>query len=413
MQRIEEIILIDPTSLTVENQAILAEFLRENKQDYYSEDEEYHQGDITFKLKYALCARDRKPAEERKNENKIRIEGDRYEVLGDRILGQGNSGFVVTVKGTLILKNDNIFEYKNSNQQSHSQRVVKIYSSEKILDAMEDFTNGTKGRLHPKKPVFVHKNNQIFLFMRRAKGVRFSTYVSSINSTNNICQTIMLIKALITAYIKQVLTPNLLHRDLRIQNLILDVSTPMHPRIKIIDFASSKSRSETTEDNQQACFEIYQLITVFVDRIWEHCPEIEFPPGELEMINKLFDVLEKMKLQYRSQRDLPESKREWKDQSHLLIELLHLLDLTEEHFQAFFYERAIEALKSKNILEECQSFLDAHKEYAEAISEHPEHVLSCLNGQNRSTIADFDFPNVLTKKSIKDSLPSLNSFHRK
>lgn len=408
MQRNETILLIDPTCLTDENQIILANFFQRNKQNYYSATEEYHLDDVTFKLKYDICARNRKSEHERKSEDKIRIEGDRYEVIGDRILGSGVSGVVYTVEGTLIFKNDDTFEYKNRNkhQQSRNRRVVKIFSFEKISDALTDYENGKKGKLHSKEPVFVDKNNHILLFMRRAEGISFSKYVSSINSINNICQTIALIKAIITAYIKQVLEPKILHRDLRNQNLILDLTKPMRPRAKIIDFAFSRDRGETIEDKKQASIEINQLATVFIDRIWSHCESKDLPEHELEMIEQLLKHFEKMELQYRNEIKLPNEEREWKDQSNLLVELLSLLNDTEKHFQAFFYERAIEALKSKDLLEKCRSFLDTHKEYAEAISEHPEHTLSCLEEQNRSVKADFNFPNVLTKKSIQDGMPA-------
>lgn len=180
-----------------------------------------------------------------KRKRKEGKEGDRFEIFNSNQhpLGKGGFGIVYPIIGTMK------FIAGKPLIQTKKKRVVKIedHSKKNKVNSIIDEYNGLlkSGHLHPKPPVFIGIDAKIksYLVMYEAGGVPLEKIMSPTKRRElidlipelTVAKRIDLTLAILRAIKTQVSDVNLIHRDLKPWNLIIDLKQSP-PEVIVVDY---------------------------------------------------------------------------------------------------------------------------------------------------------------------------------
>lgn len=238
LQANESIQLIDPTDLTKEQSIFLKKFLEGDDQpEVYLKDTVYTFVQIQFKLTHDLNWRPGKDSD-----------SECFEVMKNSRAGSGKYATVDHIEGKLVFFNQEL-EFIAALTKPHKERVRKFIffkqdkDEEKWRDSISEEYELTKqaDHLKPRKPVFFRDGEGklcAYMFLRRAAGTTLHDilYGDSIDSATRKAISI----AIIDAYIEQVQRKGLVHNDISLKNIMIDLSNPNQPIVTFIDFAFAK-----------------------------------------------------------------------------------------------------------------------------------------------------------------------------
>ncbi|WP_454781753.1 protein kinase domain-containing protein [Legionella sp. WA2022007384] len=237
----ESITLINPTALTKEQSIFLKEFLEgDNQPEVFLPDNIYIHKEVHFKLTHELNWR--------LGKDDI---SDCFEVMKNSRAGIGKYATVDNIEGKLISFSEAL-EFVPAHIKPHKERVRKFmfFKQDKEeaqwRESIEKEYKRTKqaGHLNVRKPVFFRDNSEklcAYIFIRKAPGTTLHDILygnSKIELDNATRKTISI--AILDAYIEQVENRELVHNDISLKNIMIDVSNPKKPIVTFIDYAFAK-----------------------------------------------------------------------------------------------------------------------------------------------------------------------------
>lgn len=225
------------------HQKIIARLLAENKEKHFFskadifsvEGIDNHPEPIKLQLTHDIL---RRPCESKKHQNQ-----DRYEIIGSNI-GEGSFSQVKTIEATLeILPNGDITCDNNHPRIAKIIEHIEEYKEEShALSSNEYRLSKMTDHLHI-KPV-VYDNNRHYLIMRRQPGQELWKILTTKRLTCQ--QKISVTLGVVNAVKTQVHDKGLIHRDIKLENIIADLSY-QPPKINIIDYGLSCPTSEAAK----------------------------------------------------------------------------------------------------------------------------------------------------------------------
>lgn len=179
--------------------------------------------------------------------NKDNKTGNRYEVISTNQVGIGSFGTVYDIEGTLAL--DTNLEFKQN-----KSRVVKIqthYDHKYSISQLQNEYKITQKASHMgvKEPTVV--DNRSATVMKKMKGKTLREIIQDDVSGKyvlSIKQRLQLSLALLKALKGQVTDKGIIHRDIRPENIMIDLQNPI--TVNIIDFGTS---TLTSSSDNKAC----------------------------------------------------------------------------------------------------------------------------------------------------------------
>ena len=190
----------------------------------------YNWGGSQFDFDYEIFQRKRKNGRD----------GYRYELISKQKLGKGNFGDVYAVESTLAITPET-FSFKS--QGSHGRtRVVKIqkHDLEHPVDTLKKEYELTElaGHLAIKQPTIDGETS--YTTMKKIKGRELAAIIEDdVNGTKRLTlqERIDLTKALLRALKNQVTDKGIIHRDIKEQNIMVDMDQPI--TVNVLDFGLS------------------------------------------------------------------------------------------------------------------------------------------------------------------------------
>jgi serine/threonine protein kinase len=237
----EPVILIDPTNLTLEQSIFLKEFLEsEDQSEIIIDDAVYKFDEIQFKLTHEINCRLRKDGI-----------NDCFEVMKNSQAGSGRYATVDHTVGKLVI-NGSALDFIPASAKPHKERVRKLIffkqdKPEEVWHAsVKEEYKRTKqaGHLNIKKPVFTLDNSGrlcAYFFLKKASGPTLYDILKGTAQIQLDTATRKAISiAIINAYIEQVENRGLVHNDISLKNIMVDLTNPKQPIVTFIDFAFAK-----------------------------------------------------------------------------------------------------------------------------------------------------------------------------
>ncbi|ARB91184.1 Dot/Icm T4SS effector kinase LegK1 [Legionella longbeachae] len=225
---------LDPTQIHGTNlgeaeRNALQEFLKNKHLDNMWLKNQEYQYTTTQGIEYIFCF---SKSLLRRKRSKLK-EGERFEIfdLSNEPLGQGGYAVVYPILGTIK------FEANYPILKTGKNRIVKIekhHEYDRSHSVLQEYNNLVHvGHLGPKPPVFVHNNGKkSLLVMKLAKGIPLETILNP-NKRKKYADFIPILTvekrleitfAILDAVKEQVIDKNLIHRDLKPGNMIIDLS---------------------------------------------------------------------------------------------------------------------------------------------------------------------------------------------
>ncbi|QMT60848.1 protein kinase [Legionella sp. PC997] len=237
----EPIILINPTALTKEQSIFLKEFLEGDDQpEVFLADTLYIYKQIHFKLTHELNWRSGKDGI-----------SECFEVMKNSRAGSGRYAAVDHIEGKLIFLNEEV-EFMPAHTKPHKERVRKLmfFKQDKEegqwRESIKQEYKRTKqaGHLNAREPVFfIDGSGKLgaYMFIKKASGTTLHDILyGSPKIELDIATRKKISIAILDAYIEQVENKGLVHNDISLKNIMLDISDPKKPIVTFIDFAFSK-----------------------------------------------------------------------------------------------------------------------------------------------------------------------------
>lgn len=230
--------IINPATLSAEDASKLhAWFQTQNKNNifYWDKKNAYIFDDGTeFKFSHSVVQRKR-----HKNENEIR-----YEFISGTMVGYGSYGKVYDIAGTLTLDSPDKFQYKQAGHKKKS-RVVKIqqHTPEYPTSYVEKECSYSKMARHLAIKTPTLNENTSYLVMRKIKGRSLLAIINDdLDERISITlqQRIDLTIALSVMLKEQATDLDLIHRDVKPENIYVDLSEPI--TANLLDYAFCKKK---------------------------------------------------------------------------------------------------------------------------------------------------------------------------
>ncbi|WP_419419183.1 protein kinase domain-containing protein [Legionella sp. D16C41] len=166
----------------------------------------------------------------------------RYEFISPHLVGEGSMGSVFDIQATLAIKKDKLhFKQYGYNGKS---RVVKIQHhnyKRPLLTAITEYRLSQQANhLAIKEPVF--NDNISYTVMEKLKGSElYNLIFDDIHQKRvlTLNERVELTYALLNALKTQVTDKNILHRDIKLENIFVDLTYPI--KITIFDYGLSTS----------------------------------------------------------------------------------------------------------------------------------------------------------------------------
>lgn len=180
----------------------------------------------------------------KRKENKS---GNRYEVMTTNVIGQGSFGKVYDITGTLAEDATKIVFKQNKS------RVVKLQDHSKANNPIRKLQNEyeiTKiaSHIRIKEPTVI--NDQSFTTMKKLKGTELFDIIDKDLGGDEVLtieQRQQLSLALVKALKEQVTDKGIIHRDIKMENILVDLQNPI--TVNIIDFGLSILTTTTTTES--------------------------------------------------------------------------------------------------------------------------------------------------------------------
>lgn len=225
---------LDPTQIHEANLSeaeknALQEFLKSKHIDNMWLKNQGYQYTTVQGIEYVFCFT-KSLLRRKRSKNK---EGERFEIfdLNNEPLGQGGYAVVYPIVGTIK------FEANNPILRTSKNRIVKIEQHneyDRSHSVLQEYNNLVHvGHLGAKPPVFVHNNGkESLLVMKQAKGIPLETLLNP-NKRKKYAGFIPVLTvekrleitfAILNAVKEQVIDKDLIHRDLKPGNMIIDLS---------------------------------------------------------------------------------------------------------------------------------------------------------------------------------------------
>ncbi|MCL9684313.1 Dot/Icm T4SS effector kinase LegK1 [Legionella maioricensis] len=268
-------LLIEPTKiheLSSKNSQIIAalrSFLDTNKTEGVwasHEDYKYTYNHINYQFSFTQSILKRK-----RKEGKTGVRFDIYDRDKDP-LGKGGYGVVYPIIGTIG------FKAEKTVLKSGNQRIVKIQDHSKkdqsaeIRQEYEGLLQA--GHLHVKPPVFTDgpEGKKSYLVMARAKGIALEKILHPNKRVDiidqipelTVAKRFELTLAILNAIKTQVTDKNLVHRDLKPWNLMVDLNTSP-PTVTVIDYGFNLKQGE--QDLRRVGTRAYRPPESFADHL--------------------------------------------------------------------------------------------------------------------------------------------------
>lgn len=236
----ESIITINPTCLTPEQSLFLIDFLEgDESPEVYSKDTVYTFAQFKFKFTHELNWRHRKDGI-----------SECFEVIKDTRAGSGKFASVDNIEGKLIFKESGL-EFIPVHLKPQKERVRKFIFFKKDKEEAqwrksikEEYKRTRQaGHLNIKEPVFYKDKNELYayFFIKKAPGPTLHDLLyGDAKQPLDTATRKAISLAIINAYIDQVEMKGLVHNDLSLRNIMVDLSSPQRPRVTFIDFAFAK-----------------------------------------------------------------------------------------------------------------------------------------------------------------------------
>ncbi|PWY53785.1 serine/threonine protein kinase [Legionella qingyii] len=237
----ESITLINPTDLTQEQSIFLKEFLEGDDQpEVFLPDTIYTYKEVQFKLTHELNWRLGKDGI-----------SDCFEVMKNSRAGIGKYATVDNIEGKLISFSKEL-EFVPAHTKPHKDRVRKFMffkqdkEEEQWRDSIKKEYKRTKqaGHLSVRKPVFFRDNAGklcAYMFIKKASGTTLHDILHDKSKMQlDIATRKTIAIAILNAYIEQVANKGLVHNDISLKNIMIDISNPKQPIVTFIDFAFAK-----------------------------------------------------------------------------------------------------------------------------------------------------------------------------
>ncbi|MCW8443041.1 protein kinase [Fluoribacter gormanii] len=237
----ESITLINPTDLTKEQSIFLKEFLEGDDQpEVFLPDTIYTYKQIQFKLTHELNWRLGKDGV-----------SECFEVMKNSRAGVGKYATVDNIEGKLVSFSKEL-EFAPAHTKPHKERVRKFMffkqdkEEEQWRDSIKKEYKRTKqaGHLNVRKPVFFRDNAGklcAYMFIKKASGATLHDILHGKSNVQLDIETRKTISiAILNAYIEQVESKGLVHNDISLKNIMIDISNPKQPIVTFIDFAFAK-----------------------------------------------------------------------------------------------------------------------------------------------------------------------------
>lgn len=246
--------LINPNKLTNQEATDLYLFLESQRQisvAVWKKNTVYSISNIKYQFSHDVVQRARKDGKT----------GFRYEFISDRVLGKGTYGRVFDVEGRLALDQNKLtytrYGYEGKKNQGKKYRVVKVQSprENKELESErkrveEEYQLSIKaGHLGIKKPTF--RGETSYTVMKKLPGKEL--YKIMVDDYRGITvlslrKRLNLTKALLKALNDQVIKQGIIHRDIKCENILVDMREPIS--VNILDYGLSIEANKA--DGKQA-----------------------------------------------------------------------------------------------------------------------------------------------------------------
>ncbi|KTC78787.1 serine/threonine-protein kinase [Legionella cherrii] len=237
----ESVIIINPTQLSQEQIPFLIDFLEgDDNPEVFLKDTVYTHESIRFKLTHELNWRSGKDGI-----------SECFEVMRDGQAASGKFGRIDLIEGKLVF-NERGLEFIPISLKPHKERVRKfiLFKQEKEeaiwRKSINEEYKRTKqaGHLKVRKPVFFRDHDGslgAYFIIKKAPGITlhdllYGTPQEPLDTATR--KAISL--AILDAYIEQVKRRGLVHNDISLRNIMVDLSNPKQPIVTFIDFAFAK-----------------------------------------------------------------------------------------------------------------------------------------------------------------------------
>ncbi|VEB35949.1 serine/threonine-protein kinase [Legionella sainthelensi] len=224
----------------------LQEFLQSKHIDNFWLKNQEYQYTTTQGIEYVFCFT---KSLLRRKRSKLK-EGERFEIfdLSNEPLGQGGYAVVYPILGTIK------FEANTPILKTSKSRIVKIEQHkdhDRSHSVLQEYNNLVHvGHLGAKPPVFVHSDGKkSLLVMKRARGIPLEILLNP-NKRKECTNFIPILTvdkrleitfAILNAVTEQVIANDLIHRDLKPGNMIIDFSKSVDSlsKVTIIDYGNA------------------------------------------------------------------------------------------------------------------------------------------------------------------------------
>lgn len=237
----QSVIIINPTQLSQEQVPFLRDFLEgDDNLEVFLKDTVYTHEHIRFKLTHELNWRLGKDGI-----------SECFEVMRDGHAASGKYGRIDLIEGKLIF-NEKGLEFIPTSLKPQKERVRKfIFFKQDKEEAIwrksikEEYKRTKQaGHLKVRQPVFFRDNDGAlcaYLIIKKAPGITLHDLLYGEPKEPLDTPTRKAIsRAILEAYLEQVWGRGLVHNDIALKNIMVDLSNPKLPIVTFIDFAFAK-----------------------------------------------------------------------------------------------------------------------------------------------------------------------------
>ncbi|WP_419421009.1 protein kinase domain-containing protein [Legionella sp. D16C41] len=267
--------------------------------------------------------------------------GIRYEVISNKAeIGQGASGTIKLIKCTVSFKENDI-SYKKESKKDKSRRIVKIQKF-KPFEANNEYKQAKKApHLAMKQPVTAHDLSKTYTTMKQLPGKELQQVLKE-DLENirilTIAERFKLCRALLLALKKQVTDQQIIHRDIKPRNILVDLGPPII--VNIVDYGLSISKLDGKIVGTEP----------FI------APEIIKNPDTTSVKSDIYSMGQIFALIWRLKKPSQPEKRVDNQRNYVSGQAFELADLF------FNIEEELDKSKKKNIYEFLTSLLENNPE---------------------------------------------------